>query len=424
MSELRLLRAAGTALLIDVEGPRLPRVLQWGADPGPLEPPDLEAMAAALVLPIGNSALDDPWTPSLLATEDDGWAARPGISGWGPGGACLRLRLLEPVTVTDRPDGGAELRALAADAEVGVQVECRLALEPSGVVRAQTTVLATGADGWQVGGVVALLPVPQRAGEVLDLTGRWCRERSPQRSPLLHGGRIRESRRGRTGHDAPLLIVAGTRGFDFGHGEVWAAHVAWSGDHVHLVERLQEGRAAVGGGELLRPGEIHLATGERYISPWTVLVWSDQGLDGVSDRLHTMLRARPHHARSPRPVVLNSWEAVYFDHDLDRLLSLVETAASVGVERFVLDDGWFLGRRDSPNVDFSKMSDPIFRYWNVEHITMMILAIALITIGYAKSKRAKEDKAKHRAIYIFYTLAIVFVLLAIFTMKGRGQWTM
>ena len=118
MSELRLLRAAGTALLIDVEGPRLPRVLQWGADPGPLEPPDLKAMAAALVLPIGNSALDDPWTPSLLATEDDGWAARPGISGWGPGGACLRLRLLEPVTVTDRPDGGAELRALAAVAEV------------------------------------------------------------------------------------------------------------------------------------------------------------------------------------------------------------------------------------------------------------------------------------------------------------------
>ena len=78
----------------------------------------------------------------------------------------------------------------------------------------------------------------------------------------------------------------------------------------------------------------------------------------------------------------------------------------------------------SPNVDFSKMSNPIFRYWNVEHITMMILAIVLITIGYSKSKRAKEDKAKHRAIYIFYTLAIVIVLLAIFTMPGRNQWAM
>ncbi|MDA9555341.1 cytochrome B [Pelobium sp.] len=76
----------------------------------------------------------------------------------------------------------------------------------------------------------------------------------------------------------------------------------------------------------------------------------------------------------------------------------------------------------SPNVDFSKMSDPAFRYWNVEHISMMILAIALITVGYSKSKKAIEAKAKHRAIYIFYTLAIVIVLLAIFTMKDRNPW--
>ncbi|MEO5909998.1 MAG: cytochrome B [Pelobium sp.] len=76
----------------------------------------------------------------------------------------------------------------------------------------------------------------------------------------------------------------------------------------------------------------------------------------------------------------------------------------------------------SPNVDFSKMSDPTFRYWNVEHISMMILAIILITIGYSKAKKAIETKAKHRAIYIYYTLAIVIVLLAIFTMKDRNPW--
>ena len=76
----------------------------------------------------------------------------------------------------------------------------------------------------------------------------------------------------------------------------------------------------------------------------------------------------------------------------------------------------------SPNVDFSKMSEPTFRYWNVEHISMMILAIALITVGYSKSKKAVESKAKHRAIYIYYTLAIVIVLLAIFTMKDRNPW--
>ena len=76
----------------------------------------------------------------------------------------------------------------------------------------------------------------------------------------------------------------------------------------------------------------------------------------------------------------------------------------------------------SPNVDFSKMSDPTYRYWNVEHISMMILAIALITVGYSKSKKAIEAKAKHKAIYVFYTLGIVIVLLAIFTMKDRNPW--
>jgi len=346
VSDLRLLRAGGTALLVDIQGPRLPRVLHWGADPGALAPDELDDVASALLVPVGGSSLDDPWAPSLLPTEDDGWAARPGVSGWGPGGAGLRLRLTQPVTVTPRPDGGTDLRAVAADVEVGVRVDCELALEPSGVVRARTTVTASGEHSWDVGGLVTLLPVPQRADEVLDLTGRWCRERSPQRSRLLHGGRTRESRRGRTGHDAPLLIVAGTRGFDFGHGEVWAAHVAWSGDHVHTVEKLQEGRAAIGGGELLRVGEVHLEPGASYASPWVVLVFSDQGLDGLTDRLHVMQRARPNHPQTPRPVVLNSWEAVYFDHDLARLLRLAETAASVGVERFVLDDGWFLGRRD------------------------------------------------------------------------------
>lgn len=76
----------------------------------------------------------------------------------------------------------------------------------------------------------------------------------------------------------------------------------------------------------------------------------------------------------------------------------------------------------SPLVDFSQMKNPINRYWNVEHISMMVLAIILITIGYSKSKKAIDDKAKHRAIYIYYSIAVVIVLLGILTMKGRNPW--
>jgi alpha-galactosidase len=196
-----------------------------------------------------------------------------------------------------------------------------------------------------------LLPLPSRATEVLDLTGRWCRERSPQRRELADGTLVRASRRGRTGHDATLLLTVGTPGFGFRSGEVWATHVAWSGNHEHLVERLPEGagphRAVLGGGELLEPGEVRLAPGERHRSPEVVFVHSSDGLDGLSARLHRAQRARtPDRARRPRPLVLNTWEAVYFDHRLERLVELADVAAEVGVERFVLDDGWFGGRRD------------------------------------------------------------------------------
>ena len=182
--------------------------------------------------------------------------------------------------------------------------------------------------------------------ELLDFTGRWARERAPQRGPFTHGTRLRENRRGRTGHDGTGLLIAGTDGFGFGSGQVWGVHVGWSGNHSHVAERIPEGFAVIGGGELLAAGEVRLAEGETYTTPWTYFVWSGAGLDGLGQRLHRFLRARPNHPRTPRPVVLNTWEAVYFDHRLDRLTGLADVAARIGVERFVLDDGWFRGRRD------------------------------------------------------------------------------
>jgi alpha-galactosidase len=126
---------------------------------------------------------------------------------------------------------------------------------------------------------------------------------------------------------------------------VWAVHVGWSGNHVQYVERLADGAAVLGGGELLEPGEIRLAAGESYQSPWVYFGTSDAGLDGLSAGFHRMLRARAGHPSSARPVTLNIWEAVYFNQSIDRLVGLADKAASVGVERFVVDDGWFRHRR-------------------------------------------------------------------------------
>jgi len=120
---------------------------------------------------------------------------------------------------------------------------------------------------------------------------------------------------------------------------------AWSGNHVHYAERVATGECVLGGGELLLPGEIRLGRDETYTSPWLYGAFGD-GLDAVARRFHRHVRARPRPVSAERPVTLNVWEAVYFAHDRDRLLDLAERAAAVGVERFVLDDGWFGARRD------------------------------------------------------------------------------
>ena len=123
-------------------------------------------------------------------------------------------------------------------------------------------------------------------------------------------------------------------------------HLAWSGNTRILATRPPQGYRLLGAGELLHPGEIVLASGDSYTTPWVVGSWGE-GLDALASRSHAHLRALPSHPARPRPVLLNSWEAVYFDHDPGALMSLADEAATIGIERFVLDDGWFGSRRDS-----------------------------------------------------------------------------
>lgn len=352
------LRAAGAAFILQISDP-IPRVLHWGADLGDLSP----AQASALALTAGpaqlNNSPDIPRSFSAMPTEYEGWSGTPALSGHADGRATTPRPRLVHYDVDVPPTGlGGTVDLRFEDALTGIRTELRYRLDAHGVLAVDASLTRDaalspriGSAAYTVGGVLALLPLPERASELLDFTGKWCRERSPQRSPFGFGTHLRAAHRGKPGHDSPFLLAAGTAGFGFGHGEVWAVHLAWSGEQRYLAERLTEGAGSfssiLGAGEELHPGEIILADGERYDAPTALFVWSDSGLDAISDRLHRRLRARTAHPRSPRPLVLNTWEAVYFDHDLPRLTALVERAAEVGVERIVLDDGWFRGRREA-----------------------------------------------------------------------------
>ncbi|MGG5260356.1 alpha-galactosidase [Phycicoccus avicenniae] len=344
-STTTVLRGGGTAVVLHQEGAGLPAVLHWGAELSDADVADLVAIGPG---PVPHNALDDPWELTTLPTPADGWLGTPGVVVHRGGGSAA------PRWTATVSGGGGEVRVEAVAGSVDVRLEQRWSLDDHGVLTVSSTLTSTAAEGaapLDVGALRVLLPLPARADEVLDLSGRWLRERTPQRHPLADGALVRTSRRGRTGHDSTLLLTAGTGGFGFRHGEVWTVHVAWSGNHEHLVERLPEGAgrhaAVIGGGEALAPGEVRLGPGESYEAPDLVASWSPEGLDGLTHRLvrHQRAGADPRTTR-PRPLVLNTWEAVYFESDLDHLRELADTAASIGVERFVLDDGWFGARRD------------------------------------------------------------------------------
>ena len=125
---------------------------------------------------------------------------------------------------------------------------------------------------------------------------------------------------------------------------MWGLHLAWSGNFRICCDGITETLKTIQVGELLTTGEVKLNKDGTHTFPSLVLSHSQFGLNFVSQKFHAHLREMQ--GAVSRPVVLNTWEAVYFKHNLDTLKDLATAAADVGVERFVLDDGWFHGRRN------------------------------------------------------------------------------
>ncbi|CAM3347879.1 alpha-galactosidase [Occultella aeris] len=341
MSEpvLHHLRAGGVSLVLRTISDRLPEVLHWGADLGDVPGAALADLDLASRPQQVTDQTNDPVQVSLLPELSAGWLGTPGLSGHFAG-----ARSSHRFTVTGARFDAARAELEASDAS-GLGLAVVVELTPQGLVRQRATVTNHAVGPYTLDAAHLTLPVPARATEVLDLTGHHLRERSPQRAPWQVGVRSHDSRRGRTGLSSTTLMIAGEAGFSFGGGEVWGVHTAWSGNHRMYAEHHNDGRKLLGGGELLLPGEIVLAQGDDYTTPWLYYSYG-VGLDELSARFHQWLRARPGRATRPRPVTLNTWEAVYFDQRLEKLTELADVGAAVGVERFVLDDGWFGSRRD------------------------------------------------------------------------------
>jgi alpha-galactosidase len=193
----------------------------------------------------------------------------------------------------------------------------------------------------------ATLPLPDHVEHVRSYAGQHMHEFMLQVDALSRSLWRRESRRGRTSHDCFPGAVVATPGATEHHGLVFGAHLAWSGNHQQTIEWLPDGLYQWQLGEWLAPGEGVLAPGAVLQTPEVVASCSSEGLNGLAANFHAELRSRlqwPGGAMRARPVHLNTWEGFYFDVYPDKVKELATAAAAVGIERFVLDDGWFHGR--------------------------------------------------------------------------------
>ena len=331
-----LLSAPTSSLLIEVVNGALV-IRHWGA---PILGQNHDIALASRVS-IANSSWDEPQLPGLMRESSRGFLGRGSLSGHRNGKAWSTK-----FEVTDFHHQGNHCAVTLRDFHAELEVIVTFDLDAFGVLIQKATVKNIGNSDYVLNEFIHWLPLPREATQTLDFAGRWSNERQPQRRDIQIGTWVRESREGRSGHNFSIADIALTAQTSFQSGSAWATSIAWSGNSHYLVERGFDGQQSIGAGELLLAGEVILKGNESYEAPALFAVYSSQGLDGVSAAFHSHLRAREIHPKRPRPLTLNMWEALYFDHDEAKIRALVDVAAEVGVERVVLDDGWFHSRRN------------------------------------------------------------------------------
>ena len=284
---------------------------------------------------------------SLTPTTGQGYIGHPGLSlhgetdQWSVATKISNIECLAPnhykITNIDTNRNLQVIHTLNMDAETDVlAISTELINNSDSAVHVDWCAAAT-------------LSIPSYFKHIIGFEGHWAGEFQEHHLEQNFGSYVRENRRGRTSHDSFPGLIMRTKATDQLQGEAYGFHLGWSGNHKIVAEKMGDGRAFVQMGELLLPGEIVLQQGETYISPTLYASYTSQGLSALSQQYHQYVRKhliRESVKNKPRPVHYNTWEGIYFDHDVDTLKDLATRASALGAERFVLDDGWFIGRDD------------------------------------------------------------------------------
>lgn len=194
------------------------------------------------------------------------------------------------------------------------------------------------------------IDMEDQAFDMISLCGAWAREHEIERRPVGFGGLEAGSVRGIPGHDANPFFFLAERGADDRMGNVYGFVLVYSGDFLAKVQKTQfrKIRAVLG----IHPEKFcwHLEPGKTFQAPEVLCAYSDCGIGNLSRTCHDFIRnhiMRSKYRFTARPVLVNNWEATYFDFDEEKLLAIAGTAKKAGIDMLVTDDGWFGTHRDT-----------------------------------------------------------------------------
>lgn len=338
MTNKTQIELSGEQTQIIVELGEYAEILHWGQKVSS----NLEGCRVALHRPVPYGRLDSDVAMTLHPELGRGVFSSPGVEGHRDGQDWAPVFVISDIA--QNKDG---IVIESEDTIAGLLLQTELMLDKNDVVKTRHTLTNKKAGVYHVNRFANTLPLPARAKELMTYYGRWVHEFQTVRQPLLQGGYQQENRRGRTSHEHYPALVAGTANFDEMNGDVWGFHFAWSGNHRLRVDVKADGRRYMQAEVIYLPGEVALEERESITTPWLYASYSNLGLNGMSHHFHSHVRETilPRSFNDkPRPIHLNTWEGIYFDHDPQYIMSMATQSAEMGVERFIIDDGWFRGR--------------------------------------------------------------------------------
>ncbi|MGN0400070.1 MAG: alpha-galactosidase [Blautia sp.] len=247
---------------------------------------------------------------------------------------------------------------LCEDRILGLEVELMYSVFPKeDVITRSVKVQNVGEQTLRLEKVYsACLDMDNQDFKMISLCGAWARERHIQRGKVHYGKQLVSSSKGESSHQEHPFLALVTPDTTQDHGEVFAMHFVYSGNFIAQAELTQFDQIRMVMGIHKEEFSWKLEAGEVFQAPEAVLVYSSEGLGKMTRSLHDFYRE--HMIRSPykfkkRPILINNWEATYFDFDTEKLLAIAREAKKDGIEMLVMDDGWF-GER---NLDDSSLGD-------------------------------------------------------------------